>query len=437
MQKIELDYSTALISQQEIETYYTQLKPEIQCMQEALSQKYRTKYASLNMPFDHQLMQEVESIVAKKKLLNPSTLVVIGIGGSSLGIIAIQEFLQGTLYNAFNPPLKVYYAETIDPDYLANVLRLVKQELEQSNRVILNVITKSGTTTETIANFELFLDLIKQYHPHDYHEYIVATTDRNSALWKLSCDQNFTLIEVPKAVGGRYSIFAVGIFPLGMLGISIEQLVHGAQSAVRDSTCLEIAINHAALEAAIIYAHYLKKIAINDLFLFGVDAESLGKWYRQLMGETIGKEHDLLGNQVFRGITPTVSIGTTDLHSVGQLYLGGPYDKFWTFVFFTKNKHELTLPDMPIFEHCVSHIQGKPLSDILKAVYDGVTKAYAVHQRPYCTIVMPEKNAYYVAQFMQYQMIKMIYLSSLLSVDPFDQPQVELYKQETRKILSQ
>jgi glucose-6-phosphate isomerase len=173
------------------------------------------------------------------------------------------------------------------------------------------------------------------------------------------------------------------------------------------------------------------------MFVFSHQLRSVGAWYRQLMGESIGKERDRQGNIVERGITPTVSVGSVDLHSVGQLYLGGPRDKCSTFITIEKNKHELIIPHLAEFEQSVANIQGKSVSSILEAIVQGVKTAYTKHQRPFIALMLPEISAWHIGELLQFKMIEMMYLGYLLEVNPFDQPNVESYKIETRKLLAQ
>jgi glucose-6-phosphate isomerase len=147
------------------------------------------------------------------------------------------------------------------------------------------------------------------------------------------------------------------------------------------------------------------------------------------MGESIGKTNDV-------GIIPTVSVGSTDLHSVGQLYLGGPSVIFTTFVLVEKNKSNLVLPRDHSFDSLVPHLQGKSFAMIMDAIIEGTQHAYRTAKRAYVTIALPEKSAYYMGQFMQLKMMEMVYLGFLLDVNPFDQPAVEQYKKETRRLLA-
>lgn len=428
---------TAQITNDELVVAGKQIAPEIEQLSAALTQGYATDYAALNLVVDTDMMEQVAQLVAKKKARHPHMLVVIGIGGSNLGIQAIAQALFGLLYNETHP-LKVYYADTVDADHLQAIARLMEHALKAGHEVILNVISKSGSTTETIANFEFLLELLERYKKNMAHESVVAITDHGSALWQLAKNKNFECLEIPHNVGGRYSVFsAVGLFALGMMGVDTAQLVEGARSMISPCTDGEILNNPAALRAALLAKQYRQGIMVHDTFLFSVECEGIGKWYRQLMGESIGKQYDRLGNQVRVGMLPTVSIGSTDLHSVGQLYLGGPDIRFTTFVAIARNAASVDVPHWPEYNTLVAGIQGKSMAAIMDAMCTGVQYAYAKSGLAFSTIVLPEKSAYYVGQLFQMNMIEIIYLAYLLGINPFDQPEVELYKQETRKILAQ
>jgi len=412
-------------------------KPEIERMQMAQNTGYESSYASINLPADDQMQQRIKEVIAQQQRRNPRILVVIGIGGSCLGTTAVHEMLYGRHYNAGNPTLRVYYVDTIDVDMLHEILHLVEEHLKQGDEVIINVISKSGTTTETVVNFEFFFDLVKKYRPQNYQESMVITTDEGSKLWEFGAQAGITCLAVPRQVGGRYSVLsAVGLFPLGLIGVDIDALCAGAADAVNRCTSLTLSENDAVRRAAVLYMHYQAGRMIHDTFVFCVDGESLGKWYRQLVGESLGKAFDREGKLVHVGITPTVSIGSTDLHSVGQLYLGGPRDKVTTFIAIEKTKYHLIVPEYASFEKLVAKIQGKSVMSILTAILQGVQHAYMQSGLPFMTIVLPQKNARYIGQLMQMQMLEIMYLGYMFNVDPFDQPQVELYKKETRKILA-
>jgi glucose-6-phosphate isomerase len=425
MKFLTFDYrETCLITHDEIIVAAQKLREEIERVARARTLLYETEYAAINLPYDAELIEHVKIVAQKKQTLNPTVMVVIGIGGSNLGTMAVHEAVKGKLYNE-TANMKVYYADTVDADYISEIKQHVEFELTKGNNVLLNVISKSGTTTETVANFELFLDLLKKARPHDYQQYVVVTTDEGSALWNYAVDNAMTCFAIPNAVGGRYSVLsAVGLFPLCMLGIDIDALCEGARTVTDVCIAHDVEKNVAALSAIILYEQYKKGVTIHDTFLFSVSCEGIGKWYRQLTGESIGKAYDRDGKRVNVGITPTVSIGSVDLHSVAQLYLGGPYDKYTTFISFEKNDTDLA----------ISH---RSFSNIMDAILKGTKIAYHADKRPFSSFILPEKSEFYIGQLLQIKMIEMMYLGYLLDVNPFDQPQVELYKKETRKILAE
>jgi glucose-6-phosphate isomerase len=401
----------------------------------ALFQKkelYHTSYASLAVPFDEQIKERVTAVATQKKKLKPTVLVVVGIGGSSLGAKAVYQAIFGRLRTAVGADVPLlYFAETVDADRMAAILSILEQELALGNNVLINVVTKSGTTTETVANFSVLVEMLKKYRPEDYAELVVVTTDKDSPLWHVGQHELFTCLEIPKMVGGRYSVFSpVGLFPLLMVGVSIEELCAGARSMVTRCLDTERDTNPAIISALIQYYHYQRGVSINDLFLFSVDLEAVGKWYRQLMAESIGKEFDKEGKQVLMGITPTISLGSIDLHSVAQLYLGGPRDKCTTFVTVKKNKHDVTVPSQ------VPGLAGCSFSTIMHALSEGTKEAYLKNGRPFCSVLVPEKTEYSIGQFLQFKMMEIMYLGFLCNVDPFDQPNVEMYKHEAQRILN-
>ena len=407
----------------------------IETLQKARQQQYATPYASINLVDDEYNLATIETLVVKKQALQPTVLIVIGIGGSCLGAKAVDQALRGSFAH-LNNGLRVYYAQTVDADYTAGLIHIMEQEFQKGNCVLLNVVTKSGTTTETIANFQVLLAVLQQQFPTTYQDYVVVTTDKDSVLYSIAQQERFAVLEIPKQVGGRFSVFsAVGLFPLMMLSVDTTALLQGAADMLQQCLQTDLHTNPAALSALINFMHYRNGYALHDLFLFSVDLEGLGQWNRQLLAESLGKEHDSNGKQIFTGITPTVSIGTADLHSVAQLYLGGPRDKFTTFITVENNQHESIVPLLPRFQNQFSHLQQKSFATLMHATVEGTKKAYQNNQLPFCSLIFPQKNAYYLGQFMQMKLVETIYLAHLMQVNPFDQPHVELYKQETHKLL--
>jgi glucose-6-phosphate isomerase len=460
VKKIIFDFNleNACVDKKKLEENLKKLEPEVDRIGESLQNSYDSDYASINLPSDKACLESVMALIENKKKLDIEMLIVIGIGGSNLGTIAVHRAIHGDFYNdrlceCGNNELggsknhgqkgqimpKVYFADTVDTDYICDLLKIAELELKAGKNILINLITKSGTTTETVANFEVFLHLLKKYKPKNYYDYIVAITDNGSNLWDYAKKNNIACLQVPIKVGGRYSVFSpVGLFPLGFLGINIEDLLSGAQSilpeCLRVSECDSLQVNQAAISAAIIHENYINGKNIHDTFIFSKYLKYFGCWYRQLVGESIGKKLDKFGDIVHVGITPTTSVGSVDLHSVAQLYLGGPMDKFTTFIT-VEPKCEIVIPEEKDFEEFVENIHGKSLKFVMNALANGTKEAYKNDKRPFVSMHMPLVDEYFMGQLLQFKMFEVIYFGFLLNVNPFDQPQVELYKKEARKIL--
>lgn len=431
MKQLQFDYrATCGVALDALRARAQSLASIIEKVRNAFGAGYDTDYASINLPADTTLVAPVQEVVNQQQQRKPTMLVVIGIGGSNLGTLAVHQALNGLRYNDRNTKLRCYFVDTVDTRQTTEVLQIAEQELKQGNNIVVNVVTKSGSTAETIANFHLFVELLKKYNKNNYAESVVITSNKDSALWLVGQQEGIVCLAIPEKVGGRYSVFsAVGLFPLALLGVDIKELLAGAQRMIERCTSTNIEDNVAALSAALIYEQSQQKKNILDHFVFGVDLEGIGRWYRQLMGESIGKKETV-------NVSPTVSVGSTDLHSVGQLYLGGPRDKMTMFVAVEKQVHDLKVPQLPAYKNLVEHLQGKTLAGIMQAILHGVQQAYQKNKRPFATITLPEVTAHSVGQLLQYKMLEMIYLGKLFEVNPFDQPHVELYKQETRKLLA-
>jgi len=435
MDLIDFNDNNCLVSKKDLAIIFEKLKNEIINIKDSLDHEYEDKYGSINLPNDYDMVKKIKNLIEIKKKLNPKYIIVIGIGGSNLGTLAIQEALLGKYYNLKDSNIKIFYADTVDSDQLNDIIDIIEPALKKGEKILINCISKSGGTTETISNFEIFIDIIKKYIK-EYEKYIIVTTDEDSKFGRFAKEKGFDVLGIPKNVGGRYSIFSsVSLFPLGLIGLNIDKILEGAL-AMRD-ICLSLDIdkNIASRSACYIYKYYKMGFNIHDLFLFSPDFESIGKWYRQLIGESIGKEYSKDNKQIFCGITPTVSIGSTDLHSMAQLYLGGPYDKFTTFIKINKNKSTLKLPNFDEYSTLVNNIQQKKISEIMDAIFYGTKKSYKNGKRPFLEIIFPDKYESSIGQFLQYKMIEIMYLGFLLNVNPFDQPNVEDYKNETKSVL--
>ncbi len=417
--------------QQKLETYTARLKKI------ADAESYAAPECSLNLPADELIYQEAEHLL--KKMVTPELKYVIniGIGGSNLGAKAIYDALLG-YKDSLEPQRfpKMLFADTNESNYLHALVQFLTTQVVSSKELLIFMISKSGGTTETVVNFEVIYAALQKHFP-DLATRVVIISDENSALWKRAVASNFAVQSLPARVGGRYSVFsAVGVLPLLACGIDVKSLLNGAKK-MRD-TCLlhNLSLNPALLSACVQFHFALEGKSIHDTFFFHPQLESVGKWYRQLMAESLGKEQDIDGQVVHAGITPTISIGSTDLHSMAQLYLGGPKDKMTTFVYAHQDNKHITVPDQGVLDGLVENIAGKSTDQIMSAILQGVMLAYQKAELPFFTVKLAAIDAESLGEFLQWKMLEMMYLAQLLNVNAFDQPNVEMYKGETKRILA-
>ncbi len=392
--------------------------------------------ASLCLLDDEGLMVRVNALVAE--LVGPELryIFVVGIGGSNLGTKAIYDALLG--YQSpvpVNQP-QLVFLDAVNTRYVSYVCAEIVSKLKAPEEYLVVTISKSGGTTETVANTEILLAALTT-QVGDPVARTVVITDEGSPYAKAAEGQGMAVLTMPPAVGGRYSVFsAVGLFPLAAAGVDVTALREGARTLRTQCLLAEGGQNPALQSAAFSARAYAAGYHIHDTFVFHGELESLGKWYRQLLGESIGKEHDVSGVVVHTGITPTVSVGSTDLHSVGQLYLGGPANVQTTFVS-VQAAHELLVPADRTFPTIVDMITNRSTDEIAAAILAGTQAAYRQQGRPFVSVTLDTIDAYELGAFMQWKMLEVMYLGRLLKVNPFDQPHVELYKTETKRILAQ
>lgn len=426
MSEVTFSYTDARVPAHIIPPLMRTLVPVAETLKKLPVGTYTVPESCLNLCLDTHMHAHIHALARVLKREKPALIIVIGIGGSSLGTMAIDQCVNGS---AHDPAL--LYVDTVDTDNVYAARERMKQTLKEKRTVIVNIISKSGTTIETSANGEIFLNVLKNQDKR-YAHHTIITTDKGTPLEKRAQDEGFHLLEIPRVVGGRYSVLSpVGLFPLALAGYDIDQLLAGARTM--RARCLTRE-SPAGMSATLRSWHARHGKTIHDLFLFGNGLHALGAWYRQLFAESLGKGCDAEG-KVCVGITPTFSMGTTDMHSIAQLYLGGPFDKYTTFVTVRKNRHDVKTPSSKNNESA-SYLQAKPLSHIMKALYEGVRYSFAHKKRPFSEIILPDKSEHIIGQLMQFQMMEVIYLGHLLHINPFDQPDIEDYKNEARRLLA-
>ncbi len=406
----------------------SQLAPYIaHCREVIRSRDFESLEASLCLPSDNQTLTQVLGMVKKKNTATLKYVIVVGIGGSNLGTKSIYDALSGSI-DQLTPDRfpKMFFLDTIDPKVNMAFLNYAKNNFKTEDEFIISIISKSGGTTEPLVNAEILLADFATHFPK-WKDRCVIITDSNSKLEQEGKRLGIDVLSIPKKVGGRYSVFsAVGLFPLAMAQIDIKSLLKGAEE-MRDQCMTDSPENYARFSSIFQYLNWKAGKNIHNSFFFHPELESMGKWYRQLMGESLGKEQ--------MGITPIVSVGSVDHHSMVQLYWGGPKDKTTELVYSLKPQ-EYTVPEKPLFA-ALSTTEGRQVSDIMQAIQKGTAIAYEKQKEPYFEVVFDEINEYELGQYLQYKMVEMVYLANLMGINAFDQPQVELYKIETKKILAE
>ncbi|MFZ2303309.1 MAG: hypothetical protein WAV98_00780 [Minisyncoccia bacterium] len=397
---------------------------------------YATPEASLRLPFDEELLKKSKTLASKLAGPKLSYILDIGIGGSNLGAKALYEATAGIMdaHTPFVP--KMLFADTCSPELLSDITELLLGEILDKEELIIIVASKSGTTTETIANASVLVSALEQKFG-SLAERIVCLTDEKSPLWTIGEKQKFHLLPVPKMVGGRFSVFSpAGVFPLLCAGIEGEALMRGAQSVINDA--IDGGDESSSFKSArdIITWHEQGRIVF-DFFAFHPELESLGKWYRQLFAESIGKEKTIDGAPTTHRMVPTVSIGSTDLHSVEQMNLAQPNisARFLVRAHTPHWEHQFLAEDK-IFAPLVSGVSRRAPCEILDAIYKGVTETYQSRGVSYGEIALTDLDPESLGALMQFMMCTVMHLANLLHINAFDQPNVEEYKEATRRILS-
>ncbi|MBI5798428.1 MAG: hypothetical protein HZB10_00665 [Candidatus Yonathbacteria bacterium] len=397
---------------------------------------YALPEASLRLPFDEVLLKKSKTLAAKLAGPKLSYILDIGIGGSNLGTKALYEATAGVMdaHTPFAP--KMLFADTCSPELLSDIAEILLNEVGDKEEIIIIIASKSGTTTETIMSASVLVSQLEQ-KLGSLAERIVCITDEDSPLWAVGEKQKYHLLPIPKMIGGRFSVFSpVGIFPLLCVGVEGDALLRGAQSVIHDT--IDRGIESDSFRAAqdIISWHEKGAVAF-DFFVFHPELESVGKWYRQLFAESIGKEKTLDGLPTTHRMVPTVSIGSTDLHSVEQMNLAQPdisarllvraHAPHWEHQFLAEDK---------VFAPLVQGVSHRAPCEILDGIYKGVVETYKARGISFGEISLTDLDPESLGALMQFMMCTTMHLANLLNINAFDQPNVEAYKEATRRILS-
>ncbi len=377
------------------------------------------KEKNYKFPESFLLLPTEKPIFLKKIPKNLKLIIVVGIGGSSLGTEAVYKALKRKKADL----VEIFFLDTLNPLSFSELISKLKLAPLKRDEIAVCLVSKTGKTFETIANFFVLLRVLKRYQPK-----IFVITNEGSILWDFAKKRNYSILSIPKEVSGRYSVLSnVGIFPLALAGVDPKELLAGAKEVNKICLIANPLKNPALASALIIFYHYKEGKNIYSNFVFPPDLEFFGRWYCQLMAESLGKDK--------KGITPTVTVGTTDFHSLAQLYFDGPRDKLINFVFVKNLNHDFQIPPNRDLDFLFPGSEGKKIWELTLAIFEGVKKAYIKKKLPFTETILPELDERSLGALFQMKMIEIIFLAKLMRVNAFDQPGVELYKKETRKIL--
>ncbi len=389
-------------------------------------------YAALPAHRDHPAA--VKALVQRYRG-NTTDLIVLGIGGSALGNIALQTSLNPATYNLLSdrkrPGPRLFVLDNVDPALVGDTLALLGRRLATT---LVNVISKSGETAETAAQFMIVREMLRKKLGADFAQRIVATTDAHrGTLHDIALTDGYARLEVPDNVGGRFSVLsAVGLFSAAMCGIDIDALLAGAEAMRQRVETLPWRENPACMLAAIKFlAATAKGKPIHVMMPYSNRLVALADWYRQLWAESLGKKTDRPGREVHLGPTPIKALGATDQHSQVQLYREGPNDKLIVFLEVRKHPRDVTVPDVFADVPGLSYLRRAKLSKLLNAEKAATEYALAVSGRPSVTLRFNTITPPSVGEFIYLYEFTTSLMGELLDVNAYDQPAVELGKQAT------
>lgn len=430
MQNVKLNLKNSTISEKELMKY----ADEVALIHDELHIKanYKSEFLGwLELPTNYDKL-EVENIkkAAKKIRSNSEVLVVIGIGGSYLGARAVIEGLTHTFYNYLpkeqrKSPQILYVGNNLNPNYINDLIELI------GNRDLsINVISKSGTTTEPAIAFRIFRELLEnKYGLEEAQKRIYVTTDqKKGALKQIADEEGYTTFVIPDNVGGRYSVLtAVGLLPIATAGINIEKLLDGARFAQEKYLDKNLKYNDCYQYAVARNILHKNKKDIEILVSYEPKLHYMIEWWKQLYGESEGKEG--------KGIYPTGAEFTTDLHSLGQFIQEGTRNLFETVINIKDSNSNLNIHQDEDNLDELNYLVDKDLDYVNKKAMEGTIAAHVDGGVPNMMITMDKLNEFTLGHLIYFFELACAMSGKILGINPFDQPGVEKYKKNMFKLL--
>ncbi|MBA4601124.1 glucose-6-phosphate isomerase [Thermoactinomyces mirandus] len=386
-------------------------------------------WVELPQKYDQEEYKRIKQ-AARKIGSDSDALVVIGIGGSYLGARAAIEMLTHTFYNQLpkssrKTPEIYFVGNHIASTYVVDLL-----ELLEGKKISVNVISKSGTTTEPAIAFRIFREYMeKRYGKEEARKRIYATTDRaKGALKKLADEEGYETFVIPDEVGGRYSVLtAVGLLPIAAAGIDIDEMMAGAQAGMAMYGFSRLEENESYQYAAVRNVFYRKGKTTEILVNYDPSLQYFSEWWKQLYGESEGKDQ--------KGIFPASVNFTTDLHSMGQYIQEGLRNIFETVVFIDRSPKSISLPGDENNLDGLNYLAGKDLDFVNRKAFEGTMLAHTDGGVPNLVVKVSENSPYAFGQLVYFFERACGISGYLLGVNPFDQPGVEAYKKNMFALL--
>ncbi len=392
----------------------------------------------MDLPYNEEL---ADRIMTKAEDISSwcENFVVLGIGGSALGNITVNTALLHPNHNLLpgdhpkrDGSPRIFVLDNVDPARIQGLMELLEGEM---SKTAFNVITKSGSTAETMSMFLHVRELLRRIDGCDPARQMILTTDPdpvNSLLRRIGEKNDHFMLPIPGNVGGRFSVLsAVGLMQAAAAGIDITEMMAGA--AAMDQICQEphLETNPAALYACLLYQQYCTGKHIDVLMPYSHQLSAFADWYCQLWAESLGKRDGLKEKDVFRGPTPVASVGVTDQHSVMQLFQDGPFDKVVTLIEVLNEDR----PELPICpgeaEPELDYLARGTFDELFGSELAATRCALRDKERPNCTIKLPEVSARSLGELFMFFEYAVTYSGYLYGVDAFNQPGVELGKEYT------
>ncbi len=391
-----------------------------------------------DLPGDGAMIRQVKSAAARYRQ-GCENLVVLGIGGSALGNVALQTALNPPYHNLL-PAAKrrgprLFVMDNVDPVQFGNLVELLGPALRKT---VFNVISKSGETAETAAQFLIVRDLLtrKLGRKGLLRQTLVTTDPDGGTLRETVQREGFDSLPVPPGVGGRFTVLsAVGLFSAAMCGIDIGKLASGAAQMGKRVAETNVRKNPAALLALLLHASYVRGKRMHVMMPYSYQLRDLADWYRQMWAESLGKCVDTKGRPVVVGPTPIRALGATDQHSQVQLYREGPADKVFLFLEVEKFARDVKIPRVRGGADATRYLEGATLGKLLSAEKRATEAALLASQRPCLTIRFPVVSESAVGQFVMLWEAATTLMGGLLDVNPYDQPAVQLGKDYTYALM--